>query len=71
MAKSKISNPVIIVDGIEKEMTKEEFDSYAILNDEVMILINKEKENKKNKEIAIAKFVSLGLTEEDLRMMGL
>lgn len=69
MAKEKY--PTVIENGISREMTKEEFNAYKTVNDESKSVINGRINNIKSKEEAIAKLVALGLTEENLKAMGL
>lgn len=71
MAKAKSPNPTITIDGISRAMTSEEFDAYKLENAEVVEEIAKELKAKQDKEIAIAKLATLGITEEDLGRLGL
>jgi len=71
MAKTKKINPTIIVDGVSREMTDEEFSDYSKVNLEAQNVVDLEKKKVLDKELATAKFLALGLTEEDLKMMGL
>ena len=71
MAKSKDIKPTITVDGNTREMTDEELSAYQEVTLEVNEFLEMQKEKIRNKELATAKFLALGLTEEDLRMMGL
>ena len=71
MAKDKKTNPTVIVDGISREMTDEEFSAYNEINSEVEFVIDGKKKEERDRELAVAKFIALGLTEEDLRIMGL
>lgn len=68
---AKISRPQIVVDGISREMTEEEFSLYKISLEESKQAIDAKIEEIRNKEIAIAKLVALGLSESDLRSVGL
>lgn len=68
---AKNTKPQIVVDGISREMTQEEFESYSISLQESKNAIDSKMQELRNKEIAIAKLVSLGLTESDLRAVGL
>lgn len=69
MAKEKY--PTIIEDGISREMTKEEFNTYRLVSDESKSVVNTKVNEIKSREEAIAKLVALGLTEENLKAMGL
>ena len=71
MAESKNTKPTITVDGNTREMTDEEFSAYQEVTLEANEFLEMQKEKTRNKELATAKFLALGLTEEDLRMMGL
>ena len=71
MAKSKTTKPTIIVDGVSREMTSDEETSYNKVTSEASQLIDSAKQKQQNKEAAVAKLVALGLTEEDLRSVGL
>lgn len=61
----------IIENGIEREMTKEEFDAYQKITQEASLLIQAEKDAIVAKEVAISKLVALGLTESDIRAVQL
>jgi hypothetical protein len=67
MAKSPNITTKIVENGIERNMTNEEFESYKKVTQEASVLIQSEKDATVAKEIAIAKLVALGLTESDLR----
>jgi hypothetical protein len=71
MAKENKTNPTVVVDGVSREMTDEEFSTYNEINSEVEFVIDEKKKQERDRELAVAKFVALGLTEEDLRIMGL
>lgn len=71
MAKEKTPNPTIIVDGVSREMTKSEFDSYKLLATETQDVMSAEFQAKQKKEEAIAKLVALGLNENDIKAMGI
>lgn len=71
MAKVKDPKPSIVVDGVSREMTSEEFDAYKLANDEIAAEIAAELKAKQDKEIAVAKLATLGITEDDLRGLGL
>lgn len=71
MAKDNKTNPTVVVDGVSREMTDEEFSAYNEINSEVEFVIDEKKKEERDRELAVAKFVALGLTEEDLRIMGL
>lgn len=60
----------IIDNGIERDMTKEELESYTKITDEASALIQAEKDAAVAKEIAVAKLVALGLTESDIRAVN-
>ena len=71
MAKTKTPNPSILVDGELVTMSNEQFSNYnAIVQEAEQVMVSKKEEQIK-KENAIAKLVALGLTEEDLRSVGL
>lgn len=50
-----------------RQMSSEEISVYNQILEESSIIINNEKNKARKKEEAIAKLVSLGLTEEDIR----
>lgn len=56
---------------VEREMTVEEFAIYENTIDDAQALIQEHKEKEQQKEAAVAKLVALGLTEADLRALGL
>ncbi len=60
----------ILDNGVERDMTKEELESYTKITDEASALIQAEKDAAVAKEIAIAKLVALGLTESDIRAVN-
>ncbi len=60
----------ILDNGVERDMTKEELESYTKITDEASALIQAEKDAAVAKEIAIAKLVTLGLTESDIRAVN-
>lgn len=71
MAKPKPTNPSILVDGVKREMTEEEAVAHAKIIAEAELVINAKKKEIIDKEIAVAKLVALGITESDLKAMGL
>jgi len=76
MAKIPQTPKIKVVDLIEgseelRDMTDIEAESYSALLEESSIIIQNEKDQVAKKEIAIAKLVSLGLSEEDIKAMGL
>ena len=54
-----------------REMTDQEMSAYKIALEESKIVIASRKNAAQNKEEAIAKMVALGLTEQDLRSLGI
>jgi hypothetical protein len=60
----------IIDNGVERDMTKDELESYNKVTEEASILIQAEKDAAVAKEIAVAKLVALGLTESDIRAVN-
>jgi hypothetical protein len=55
----------------EREMTVEEFELYQDTVDDAQVIITAEKIQEQQKEAAVAKLIVLGLTEADLRALGL
>jgi hypothetical protein len=55
----------------EREMTAEEFNLYQDTVDDAQLIIAAEKTQEQQKEAAVAKLIALGLTEADLRALGL
>jgi hypothetical protein len=55
----------------EREMTAEEFNLYQDTVDDAQLVIAAEKTQEQQKEAAVAKLIALGLTEADLRALGL
>jgi hypothetical protein len=55
----------------EREMTAEEFNLYQNTVDDAQLIIAAEKTQEQQKEAAVAKLIALGLTEADLRALGL
>jgi hypothetical protein len=55
----------------EREMTVEEFELYQDTVDDAQLIIAAEKTQEQQKEAAVAKLIALGLTEADLRALGL
>jgi hypothetical protein len=55
----------------EREMTVEEFNLYQDTVDDAQLIIAAEKIQEQQKEAAVAKLIALGLTEADLRALGL
>lgn len=54
-----------------REMTKQESEQYISDASEANSILEAIKEKARKKEEAIAKLVGLGLTEEDIRAMGI
>lgn len=71
MAKAKTPNPTIVVDGISREMTTEEFDAYKLANQEVQADISSRLKAKQDKEAIVAKLAGIGISEDDLKGLGL
>lgn len=71
MAKAKTPNPTIVVDGISREMTTEEFDAYKLANQEVQADISARLKAKQDKEVIVAKLAVIGISEDDLKGLGL
>lgn len=71
MAKKKVKTPEIVSDGVLRPMTQDELSAYNKVNSENASVINDKIEEIKKRESAIAKMAKLGLTESDLRAMGL
>ena len=61
----------ILVDGVLRTMTKEEYDNYSSVVQAMQTSMDAKIENEQTREIAIAKLVALGLTEQDLRAIGI
>jgi hypothetical protein len=57
--------------AVEREMTVEEFAIYENTIEDAQVLIQEHKAKEQQKEAAVAKLVALGLTEADLRALGL
>lgn len=64
------NNIKVLENGTEREMTKEEFDSYIKITEQASALIQAEKDAAIAKEVAVAKLVALGLTESDIRAVN-
>lgn len=60
----------ILDNGVEREMTTDEFKSYQKITQEAFSLIQAEKSATLAKEIAVAKLIALGLTESDIRAVN-
>jgi hypothetical protein len=60
----------IIDNGVERDMTKDELESYHKVTEEASMLIQAEKDAAVAKEIAVAKLIALGLTESDIRAVN-
>jgi hypothetical protein len=71
MAKAKTPNPNITIDGVYREMTSEEFDAYKLANQEVEADIAARLKAKQDKEAVVAKLSAIGITEDDLKGLGL
>ena len=71
MAKKKVKIPSVIDNGVSREMTAQELEAYGAVNSEARDVINARIEEIKKREAAIAKMAALGLTESDLKAMGL
>lgn len=71
MAKSKEPIEEIMVDGILRPMTSEEQKEYKNLIKEMKLQNDAKLQKEREKEVAISKLVSLGLTEQDIRAMGI
>jgi hypothetical protein len=71
MAKAKIPNPSILVDGELVPMSDEQFSNYKTVVEEAEQVMLSKKQEQIKKENALGKLVALGLTEEDLRSVGL
>jgi hypothetical protein len=71
MAKSKEPIEEIMVDGMLRPMTSEEQKEYKNLIKEMKLQNDSKLQKEREKEIAISKLVSLGLTEQDIRAMGI
>ena len=71
MAKAKATHPLILIDGELINMTDEQFSNHSSVIKEAEQVMLSKKEEQAKKEIAISKLVALGLTEEDLRSVGL
>lgn len=74
---TKKNKPRILVVSLDsnseefREMTDAEYEEYLDVTSMALELAKNEKEKIRKKEEAIAKLVALGLTEEDLRAMGI
>jgi hypothetical protein len=55
----------------EREMTLEEFELYQDTVDDAQVIITADKIQEQQKEAAVAKLIALGLTEADLRALGI
>lgn len=71
MAKAKEPKPSMLVDGELVQMSEEQASNYKTVTQEAQQVMLSKKEEQIKKENAIAKLVALGLTEEDLRSVGL
>jgi hypothetical protein len=71
MAKQKEITDQILEDGVLRTMTKEEYDEYSNIVKDMKIYNDEKLKKEREKEIAISKLVSLGLTEQDIRAMGI
>lgn len=68
---TNLINTIKIIDnGVERQMTNEEFDAYKKITQEASSLIQAEKDAAVAKEVAVAKLVALGLTESDIRAVN-
>lgn len=56
---------------VEREMTVEEFEKYQNTVNDAQALIQEHKQKEQEREAAVAKLVALGLTEADLRALGI
>lgn len=56
---------------VEREMTVEEYENYQNTVDDAQALIQEHKQKEQEREAAVAKLVALGLTEADLRALGI
>lgn len=57
--------------SVEREMTVEEFAVYENTVSDAQILVQEYLNKEQQKEAAVAKLVALGLTEADLRALGI
>jgi hypothetical protein len=71
MANNISPRPSISVDGVVREMTEDEFSDYNKINDEVNVVVDSKMEKIQNRELVVAKLVALGITEQDLRAIGI
>lgn len=67
---AKNTYPTITDNGIQREMTKIEFEQNSSVVLESAAVVDSKLEQIRNKEIVIAKFVALGITEADLKALG-
>lgn len=67
---AKETYPTITDNGVQREMTKIEFEQNYSVVLESSAVVDSKLEQIRNKEIAIAKFVALGITEADLKALG-
>jgi deoxycytidylate deaminase len=61
----------ILDSGVLRTMTKEEYENYTAITNLMQTENSAKKNSEQAKEIAIAKLVSLGLTEQDIKAMGI
>lgn len=71
MAKAKEPKPSILVNGELVEMSEEQAANYKTVTQEAQQVMLSKRAEQVKKENAIGKLVALGLTEEDLRSVGL
>lgn len=66
-----MANSININDnGVNRQMTDEEFNAYKKITEEASSLIQAAKDAAVAKEVAVAKLVALGLTESDIRAVN-
>jgi hypothetical protein len=61
-----MTNPLIGIDGIVREMNEEELENYLITQSQSDAIDAEQKAKEKAKKSALAKLAALGLTEEEI-----
>jgi hypothetical protein len=61
-----MTNPLIGIDGIVREMTEAELENYLILQNQSNAIEATQKAREAARESALAKLAALGLTQEEI-----
>ncbi len=61
-----MTNPLIGIDGIVREMTEAELENYLILQNQSDAIEATQKAREAARESALAKLAALGLTQEEI-----